>query len=285
MAVPDGRYQEIAFAPDGRRAAIVRFAFQNESDIWIANAERGGANRFTSEPGINFDPVWSPSGDRILFASDRTGPRNFFVKPASGATPEEPFYASNALFKDSRSWSPDGKSMVFEELDLQTKRDLWILPMDDAPSAAGVATGAGRVPKPYLRTSFDEQGAAISPDGKWIAYVSNESGRFEVYVDAFPVARNKFKVTDRGAVRAAWRKDGRELAIISADGRSILVSEIRLGEEFHATPPRLLIALPSGTVYAQPTPDLQRVLVSVAVSSTATSTLTLVFDWLGALKK
>jgi Tol biopolymer transport system component len=136
-----------------------------------------------------------------------------------------------------------------------------------------------------LRTPFNEQDATISPDGKWIAYASDESGRFEIYVDAFPVARNKFKVTDRGALRAIWRKDGRELAIISADGRSIFVSDIRPGAEFHATPPRQLIALPSGTVYAQPTPDFQRVLASVAESGNATSTLTLVFDWLGALKK
>jgi serine/threonine protein kinase len=274
LPVPEGRYQEIVFAPDGRRAAIVRFGSQSETDIWIADTERGGANRFTSTPGLNIDVLWSPAGDRILFSSDRSGPRDFFVKPANGSTPEEQFYGSKALFKDSRSWSPDGKSMVFEQLDPQTNRDLWILPME-----------GDHTPKPYLRTAFNEQAAVISPDGKWIAYVSDESGRFEIYIDAFPAPRNKFKVTDRGAVGAFWRKDSRELATFSADGRSILVSEVGAGPEFHAGTQRQLIGLPKGAVFASPTPDMQRVLVSVAVSDNATSTLTVVFDWLGALKK
>ena len=95
-------------------SAIVRFATQNEADIWIADADRGGATRFTSSPGANTDVVWSPDGNRILFSSDRGGPRDFFMKPASGATLETPFYASKALFKDSRSWSPDGKWLAYE---------------------------------------------------------------------------------------------------------------------------------------------------------------------------
>jgi serine/threonine protein kinase len=282
LAVPEGRYQEISFAPDGRRAAIVRFASQSETDIWMADTDRGGANRFTSVPGLNIDVVWSPAGDRVLFSSDRTGPRDFFVKPANGATPEEQFYASKAEFKDSRSWSSDGKSMVFEQLDPQTNRDLWVLPMN---SDSSTATGSGQPPTAYLRTAFNEQDATISPDRKWIAYASDESGRFEVYVDAFPAPRNKFKITDRGAIRAFWRKDGRELAIMSADERTVLVSEIGTGAEFHASVPHTLFSLPKGAVFATPTPDMQRVLVSVAVNENVTSTLTVVFDWLGALKK
>ena len=114
--------------------------------------------------------------------------------------------------------------MVFEELDPKTNRDLWILPMD-----------GGGAPKPYLRTPFNEQFAAISPDGKWLAYLSDESGPFEVYVDTFPTPRNRFKVTDRGAIAAYWANDSRELAVISADGRSILVSEVPGGAEFRWT--------------------------------------------------
>ena len=271
--VPDGRYQEIAFAPDGRRAAIVRFATQDESDIWIADVDRGGATRFTSAPGANYDVVWSPDGSRILFSGDRGGPRDFYVKPSSGATPEEVFYGSKALFKDSRSWSPDGKFVVFEQLDPQTNRDLWILPMEGDHS-----------PKPYLRTPFNESQADISPDGHWLAYISDESGGPEVYVDSFPTPRNKYRVTDHGALAAYWSKDGRELAIVSADARSVLLSTISTSAGFHASPPRQLLALPKGTVTARPTPDLQRVLVAKPVNESTTSTLTLVFDWLGALK-
>jgi len=274
LTVPEGRYQEIVFSHDGRRAAITRFATQSQSDIWIADADRGGATRFTSAPGNNIDSVWSPDNSRILFSSDRDGPRDFFVKPSSGATPEEPFYASKALFKDSRTWSPDGKSMIFEQLDPQTNRDLWILPME-----------GDHAPKPYLRTPFNETFAAVSPDGQWLAYVSDESGQAEVYVDAFPTPRQKYRVTDRGAFAPYWRKDGKELAIVSADFRSILVSDISGGAEFHASAPRQLMTLPKGTVTAQPTPDVQRVLVAKPVNESTVSTLTLVFDWIGALAK
>ena len=226
---------------------------------------------------MNIDVVWSPEGDRIVFSGDRGGPRDIFIKPASGATPEASIYASTALFKDTRAWSPDGKSLVFEQLDATTNRDLWILPMGSDP--------APRTPKPYLITPFNETAAAISPDGHWLAYVSDESGRAEVYVDAFPTPRNKIKVSDRGALAAFWKKDGKELAIVSADVRSILVSEVTTGADFRASPPRQLLALPKGTVIARPTPDFQRVLVATPVNESTTSTLTLVFDWIGALNR
>jgi eukaryotic-like serine/threonine-protein kinase len=274
LAVPDGRYQEIAFAPDGRRAAVTRYESQIKSDIWIADVERGGATRFTSAPGLNQEVVWSPDGSRILFAGDRDGPRDFFLKPASGATPEESSYASAAMFKDPRSWSPDGKVLVFEQLDPQTNRDLWLLPMD-----------GDRTPKLYLRTPFIEASGTISPDGQWMAYLSDESGRSEVYVDTFPTPRNKYRVSDQGAFSVFWRKDGRELAILSADLRSLLVAEVSAGADFHASAPRQIVALPQGTVFAQPTPDFQRVLAAVPVSENSASTLTVVLDWIGALRK
>ncbi len=145
LAVPDGRYQELSFSPDGQRAAIVRFATQNEArhlDRRCGSRRRHALHVFARREN---DVVWSPDSSRILFSRDRGGPRDFFMKPASGATLETPFYASKALFKDSRTWSPDGKSLAFEELDPKTNRDLWILPME------GDAT-----PKPYLQTPFNE---------------------------------------------------------------------------------------------------------------------------------
>jgi Tol biopolymer transport system component len=136
-----------------------------------------------------------------------------------------------------------------------------------------------------LKTPFNEVLPAISPDGKWVAYVSDESGRNELYVDAFPTPRSKYKVTDRGAVAAAWRQDGRELAMVSADGRSVLISEVTPGGEFRATSPHPWISLPKGTVTGQPTPDFQRLLIAVPVNDNNTSTLSVVFDWIGALSK
>jgi Tol biopolymer transport system component len=274
LAVPDGRYTEIAFAPDGRHASLVRLVSPNNSDLWIADVKRGDATRFTSLPGLSSDANWSTDGSRIVFANDQNGPRDFFVKLANGATQEKPFYTSKSVFKDSRGWSPDGKYFIFEQLDPQTNRDLWLLPSE-----------GDRTPQAYLNSTFNEVFPAISPDSKWVAYVSDESGRSEVYVDAFPKPRSKYKLTDRGAIAAVWREDGRELAVVGADGRSILICEVTPGGEFRATSPHPWISLPKGAVFGQPTPDFQQVLVSVPVNDNNMSTLSVVFDWVGAINK
>ncbi|TAK10845.1 MAG: serine/threonine-protein kinase [Acidobacteria bacterium] len=275
LAAPEGRYQEMVFSPDGRRAAITRYASQNSSDIWMADVARGGATRFTSAAGLNTEPVWSADGSQLIFATDRTGARDFWKKPSTGATPEEPFFTSGVLFKDVRDWSRDGKFLVFEQLDPKLNNDIWVMPTD-----------GDRTPKPYLRTPFNELFGKLSPDGKWLAYVSDESGRSEVYVDSFPVPRGKYRVTDTGAFAAFWRNDGRELGIVSADARSFLVSDVAVsGTDIKASTPRAAIPLPKGAVWAAPTPDLQRVLVSVPVAENALSSVTVVFDWVGALKK
>jgi serine/threonine protein kinase/Tol biopolymer transport system component len=280
LAAPEGRYQEVVFSPDGKRAAITRFATQNQSDIWIADLGPGGTTRFTSTPGLNIEVLWSPNGDRVLFASDRAGARDFFVKPASGAQPEQSFFSSKALFKDLSAWSSDGKYVLFFQLDPETNQDLWLLPTD-----------GDRKPISYLRTPYNETQGTLSPDGKWLAYLSDESGRYELYVDSFPTPRRKFKVTDQGVLNAfsgnnlAWRKDGRELSMLGTDARTVLVSDVSLGSEFHAGAPHALMTLPKETVAVQPTPDFQRFLAAVPVTDNNTSTLTVVFNWLGALGK
>jgi len=132
---------------------------------------------------------------------------------------------------------------------------VWILPVE-----------GDHTPKPYLRTPFNEQNAQISPDGRWLAYASDESGRFEVYVDSFPTPRNKYRVTDNGGIGAAWRKDGKELGIVSFDGRSVLVADVVAGAEFRAGTPRPLLNLPKGTLTVAPAPDFQRFLVAMPIA-------------------
>ncbi len=142
----------------------------------------------------------------------------------------------------------------------------------------------------YLRTPFSEQYGAISPDGRWLAYSSDESGRFEIYVDSFPTPRNKYKVTDGGGDRAVWRQDGRELAVVIGPiggylTQSVLLADVQSGAEFRASAPRQLPSLPAGTTGFAPTPDFQRFLVSIPVAETRTSSITLMLDWLSAVGK
>ena len=148
LAAPQGAYglNGIAFSPDGRRVAVTKSVNADEANLWILDVERGGGSRFTSAPAVEGAAQWSPDGTRLAFSSHRNGPRDIFVKPVSGAMPEEPVYASSTDFKDPGSWTPDGKSLVFMQVDPKTMADIWILPL----------TGE-RTPAPYLRGPFNEQ--------------------------------------------------------------------------------------------------------------------------------
>jgi dipeptidyl aminopeptidase/acylaminoacyl peptidase len=199
--VPAGHYAGVSIAPDGRRLALVRRLTTLETDLWLADMARPGASRLTFGGALNTGPVWSADGGRIAFAQAGTGPRNLVVRPSDGSSPEEPLFASPAPFKDALDWSPDGRFVVMGQLDQKTGWDLWILPV-----------AGDRTPKPYLQTPFDEINARISPDGRWLAYVSDESGRSEVYVQSFPTAGNRYQITTQGsgwvrgaAMGASWR--------------------------------------------------------------------------------
>jgi Tol biopolymer transport system component len=274
LPVPEGRYNEFVFSPDGRRLSVVRYDSVTESDIWVVDIEGGGAARLTYGPALNVSSTWSPDGSRILFDSDRNGPRDLFVKAVGGGATEEPLYTSNALFKYSRSWSPDGKWVVFDQLDPQTNRDIWILPVEPHGT-----------PRVYLRTPATEGWGQVSPDGQRLAYASTESGRSEIYVDSFPAPRSKVRVTEDGGTYPVWRKDGRELAFMSLDNRSMQVADVADAPDFRTGTPHILFALPSKAVYALPTPDFKRVLVESPVEENKRSNLTLIFNWVNALEK
>jgi Tol biopolymer transport system component len=216
--------------------------------------------------------VWSPDSRRIVFAADAAGPRDLFIKPSNGATPEKVLYASPALFKDPRAWSPDGTLLVFEEVGTKTERDLWVLPI------------GGGAPRPYLQTPFNESGAVFSHDGKWVAYASDESGRYEVYVNTFPEPRQKIKVSQDGAYQMWWRRDGKELIVATPDLRILHAVAITPGDPLGVGTPKRLMTLPRAPAAVSVTPDHDRVLVAMPKTEITTSRMTLVFDWVGLVK-
>ena len=273
LDVPEGRYQEIDIAPDGKRAAIVQYTTQSDTTIWIADVVRGGATRFTSQRSENFYPTWSPDSSRIVFASNVHGTRDLFEKPASGATPETTFYESPALFKDARAWSPDGQTILFEQLDPKTNRDIWAVSTSDHKASV------------YIQTPYADTAPVFSPDGKWVAFASDESGHNEIYIDSFPTPRGKYKVTDIGSSGAYWRHDGKELLVANGDGTAFFAVDVTIGATVTTGKPRKLFDVPKTLVNLGPTPDFQRFLAALATKENAVSSLTIIFDWTGTLKK
>lgn len=172
---------------DGKRAAVsLRTPQAGTHDIWLVDLARGLQTRFTFDPAEEFSPIWSPDGAHIVFNSGRKGHLDLYQKASSGAGTEEVLLA-DSLDKTPVSWSPDGRFILYVAAGGTTGNDLWILPL-----------AGDRKPFPFLQTSFNERQARFSPDGRWIAYDSNESGQNQVYVAPFPGPGGKWQVSASG---------------------------------------------------------------------------------------
>ena len=167
-----GEHAAISLSPDNTKAAISRF--DSSRDIWIYDLTRNVPSRFTFDPAADMTHTWSPDGRRLVFSSTRDGAYNLYLKPTSGAGEAELLLRTNNT-KGPRDWSRDGRLILFMVQSPETGRDLWVLPLEGE-----------RKPVPYLQTEFNEAMGQFSPDGRWVAYASNESGRSEIYVQPYP---------------------------------------------------------------------------------------------------
>jgi serine/threonine protein kinase len=231
---PAGNYRGIDLAPDGKRVAVHRHD-GNGGDIWVTDLSRSTTSRFTFDASQeNQSPIWSPDGMRIAYASFRNGKSGLYQKLANNAGTEERLIESDSPIVPV-SWSPDGRSIVYAVTDPKTDRDLWMLPL----------TG-DRKPSPLIQTPFTESHGQISPDGKWLAYYSNETGRSEVYVQPFPGGAGKWQISTSGGQFPRWRRDGRELFYMSqASGGKVTAVDVRSsGSTFEAGSPRDLFDSP-----------------------------------------
>ena len=212
-------YEYPVVAPDGKRVAVT-ISSESGSDIWLLDLGRTTRIRFTAG-GTSAFPVWGPDGARVAFQSTAPGPWNLFWKPLDGSESQPFLKAADASASTwpgaganllpgtlptlsgagpqfPMSWSPDGHSLAFHERKPSGERDIWV-------------TTSGGDPTPFLITPFDERAPRFSPDGKWLAYVSDESGRNDVYVQPFPGPGRKWLVSTDGGVDPVWSRDGREL--------------------------------------------------------------------------
>jgi len=231
---PPGNYRGIDLAPDGKHIAAHRHD-GNGGDIWVTDLSRSTTSRFTFDAAQeNTSPIWSPDGTRIVYGSIRNGKSGLYQKSANNAGTEERLVESDTTILPV-SWSPDGNSIGYLVVDPKTGSDLWVLPLS-----------GDRKPSPILHTPFFENHGQISPDGKWLAYDSNETARNEVYVQPFPSGAGKWQVSTNGGQFPRWRRDGRELFYMtqSSGGKMMAVDVRSSGSTFEAGAPRDLFDSP-----------------------------------------
>jgi Tol biopolymer transport system component len=245
-------------------------------DLWIYDVARVLPTRFTFSPAIDQDAIWSPDGRSIVYRSNAKGPYDLYRKAADGTGSEDLLYADGAP-KVPTSWSPDGRFLLFYRIDPKTQRDIWILPL-----------GNPTKPYPWLATPFNERYAKFSPDGHWVSYESDESGRYEIYIAPFPGPGGKRQISLGGGTFPRWRADGKEIFYAAPNGK-LMAAEVSIKGatiEVGGTQPMgitlLLLAGPYGyDVFA----DGQRFLVAAPVEQKSAAPLTLVQNWTALLKK
>lgn len=225
LNAPPRAYAMARVSPDGTRIALeVR---DQQNDIWIWDTTRETLTRLTADPAIDAAPVWTPDGRRIVFSSGRVTPSAIFSQAADGTGAAERLTTTADGLYSPGSIAPDGGRLVFQA-DAQGS-DVRMLVLDDK-----------RREMPLLATSFNERNPSISPDGRWLAYQSNESGQGEVYVRPFPDAeRGRWQISAAGGVQPVWAPDGRELFYVTGQGQLMGV-DVRSEDGFVAGIPRRL---------------------------------------------
>jgi Tol biopolymer transport system component len=232
LSVPDQYTGAPSFSPDGKKFAM-RVEEVGSSNIWLYDSSNGNRSRLTFASSYYHSGVyrWSKDGTRILFSSNRTGPFKLYTRDTSGAGNDEMLYESKNWCL-SEDWSPDNRYIIFTEIDPKTKFDLWILSLSEPKKAF-----------PFLLTDANEGSAKFSPDGKWIAYSSDESGRAEVYVQPFLAEKaGKWLVSTNGGFNPKWSRDGKEIFYLSPDNQ-IMSSEVNLGTAFETAVPKPLFVI------------------------------------------
>jgi serine/threonine protein kinase/Tol biopolymer transport system component len=267
-------YTSPALSPDGKRIAVARVdPSTGTRDIWVIDLARNVSSRFTFDKADDLNPLWSPDGSRIAYSSERKARnlRDLFWMAAGGAGTEE-LVLENGDNKALEDWSPDGKLLLFN--------------VSSSYIAAVPVTG-DRKPFPVLKAEFRQDHARVSPDGRWIAYVSRESGKDEIFVQNFPPSGGKWQISNTGGTEPSWRRDGKELYFVS--GSKFEAVDVRAsGSTFEAGIPKQLFEVQLDPINRRnryvPTPDGQRFLFVTVPKSLDSLPFVVVQNWQSALK-
>ena len=271
-------YFQPHLSPDEQKVAVAVFDIQaGSTDIWLYELAHNVPTRLTFDPAFDSNPLWLPDGSRLVFNSSRKGAGDIYQKASSGAGGEEVLFESNEN-KVVTSCSADGRFVTYTNTDTKanTKQDLWILPLS-----------GDRKPFPFLQTQFNEFGAQFSPDGHWIAYVSDESSKNQIYIAPFPGPGGKWQLSRDGGVEPRWHGDGKELFFLAPDNKLMAVSvnakksSLEIGNAHPLFETR--VATTPGTHY-DVTRDGKRFLIELGGEGSS-APIQLVVNWTADLKR
>lgn len=277
-------YGGVELSPQGDRAAV-DIASNNNADIWVMDLSRGVRSRVTYDPARDWSPSFSPDGRQLVFASvgrdEAASATQSYMKSSSGLG-QEGMVPGNDVSSIVVDWSSDGKTLVLS----RSKT-----PNNNPPYDTWLQPATGGKPTLYLQTPFDKIHGQVSPDGKWLAYTTNESGTYQIVVQSFPdPAGGKSTITADGGVEPKWRRDGRELYYLSFDAKMMAVP-VMGGATFEVGRPMELFQTPLGVNRTSPTRIRRydvasdgRFLIVAPEGETAQMPLTLIVNWTSGLK-
>jgi Tol biopolymer transport system component len=269
-------FNNVRLSPDGHRVAVDQIhADGRHTDIWILEPARGATTRLTFDPSSHQTPIWSPDGRQILFFSNRKLGIHLDLKNADGSGSEENVADLDAgSVGNAWDWSRDGKYVL-----VRKSNELWYLPWPK------------RVAKPLMQAKWTVQNAQFSPDGRWMAYASNETESMEIYVSPFPGANGKWQVSSGGGHEPRWRQDGKELFYVSAEGKMMAVT-VKTAASFETGSPVALFQthrrqpVSAQDVFSYDvTADGQKFLVITKMDEANTAPLSVLLNWASDIEK
>jgi eukaryotic-like serine/threonine-protein kinase len=269
-STPPDTYGNVTISPDGKFLGIDKTDTANDNtDVFIYDLARSSFRRLTFDPAIDSVPVWSPDGSRIAFGSSRGHNFETYIKPADGSQPEHMLELQPAGVDFlPLDWSSDGSNLLYF-----AAPDFWVHSFSDGSSHL------------FLKANAPLSNARFSPDGKWVAYSSNESGRWEVYVTSFPDARGKWQVSTSGGEEPRWRGDGKEIYFMAPDSK-LMAASVDTASGFESGTPAVLfqtdpqerIATTEMIIYAV-SRDGQRFLVNTSYNNGSEHPMSVVLNW------
>jgi Tol biopolymer transport system component len=269
-------YRTAMISPDGRYAmTTIADPETGAHDLWLYEIDRNLATRFTFGEADEWIAAWLPDSDGVVYTADSEGKTRFLRKEIGGSA--EPQLILELDSGIATSVSPDGRFLAYNAFGEGTEADLWVLPMDE-----------GGEPRVFRQSEFQEFFPVFSPDGRWLAYFSDESGQFEIYVEPFPGPGRRWRVSTESGVYAVWSANGGEILYHQFDGRVMSATVEQQGAGLQIGQPRALFqtANPSagGAIFA-PTPDAESFLIVPSDSQEADTLLNLVVNWPRALSE